>query len=517
MKNILTTSLLLMSICISQGMSQVQPTVPLVKGGTSLAQYDLNFITTTVGAVDTVWQKIYPNPGNKDVTSEALFRASDGSFYLSSLRTGGYLTKFTNDGTIEWTIDRDYDSDDTTNPKILSKFLQISERANKDIVLYGLEGLKYQNSIFFGMKMPERTTISPNGIVVEKKSSRGILESYSFDFVYSVFSDKVFYVHPVEKFFTVKSVDADMTKVIDSITVNSELTTGDRSAFRGIFPYSDNTFIACYSGYTPKYVYSMAVLQYSRDFTLLKKNIIPSGTFSSVLPDEQGNFLVSAKDDNYELVLKKFDKDGKVLWERKPKIVQDLRFRDCTLEKSATGGYILRSELYTKTSEGKADYNNEERYALIGKVSEEGEVLWYYTTGRARYWNIIRNFAETPEGDIVFVCNSINTFGSFDAETPMQITRLRPRASSVGEESVISQDITISPNPASTTFTISGIDNISEIKVMNSLGMEVAIRSESVNTNSSQIIDISTLASGVYFAQCRTAKGVVTKPFVVAR
>ena len=115
MKNILTTSLLLMSICISQGMSQVQPTVPLVKGGTSLAQYDLNFITTTVGAVDTVWQKIYPNPGNKDVTSEALFRASDGSFYLSSLRTGGYLTKFTNDGTIEWTIDRDYDSDDTTN------------------------------------------------------------------------------------------------------------------------------------------------------------------------------------------------------------------------------------------------------------------------------------------------------------------------------------------------------------------------------------------------------------------
>ncbi len=90
--------------------------------------------------------------------------------------------------------------------------------------------------------------------------------------------------------------------------------------------------------------------------------------------------------------------------------------------------------------------------------------------------------------------------------------------SGVAEQAAPSNDISISPNPSTHTITITGANSsIAPVKILNSLGIEVAIGRESVAANDAQVIDISTLASGVYFAQCRTASGVVTKPFVVAR
>ncbi|MFN8359477.1 MAG: T9SS type A sorting domain-containing protein [Candidatus Kapaibacterium sp.] len=87
---------------------------------------------------------------------------------------------------------------------------------------------------------------------------------------------------------------------------------------------------------------------------------------------------------------------------------------------------------------------------------------------------------------------------------------------SVDDQEISVAAISIFPSPASATITITG-GSIAPVKILNSLGIEVAIGRESVAANDAQVIDVSTLASGVYFAQCRTANGVVTKPFVVAR
>jgi len=85
---------------------------------------------------------------------------------------------------------------------------------------------------------------------------------------------------------------------------------------------------------------------------------------------------------------------------------------------------------------------------------------------------------------------------------------------SVEAQPVQLDGITISPNPTSTTFTISGIDGVSSVKILNSLGMEVKQLSM---VNGQLSIDVSDLASGVYFVQFCSQTGVVSKPIVVSR
>ncbi|MBK9249398.1 MAG: T9SS type A sorting domain-containing protein [Ignavibacteria bacterium] len=75
--------------------------------------------------------------------------------------------------------------------------------------------------------------------------------------------------------------------------------------------------------------------------------------------------------------------------------------------------------------------------------------------------------------------------------------------------------ITISPNPTSTSFTISGIDNISSVKIMNSLG--IMVNGQWLMVNGQISVDVSGLAAGVYFVQVQTATGIVTKPVVITR
>lgn len=80
---------------------------------------------------------------------------------------------------------------------------------------------------------------------------------------------------------------------------------------------------------------------------------------------------------------------------------------------------------------------------------------------------------------------------------------------------VPSNGITISPNPTSTSFTISGMDNILSVKIMNSVGMEVSRKSLVVSSKLE--VDVSDLVAGVYFVQVRTPAGITSKPVVITR
>ena len=85
----------------------------------------------------------------------------------------------------------------------------------------------------------------------------------------------------------------------------------------------------------------------------------------------------------------------------------------------------------------------------------------------------------------------------------------------VEELPLASDAITITPNPSSTTITINGTDNISAVTIVNSFGMEVVGRQTLSSANGSLNVDVSDLASGVYFVQLRTPTGMISKPIVV--
>ncbi len=87
--------------------------------------------------------------------------------------------------------------------------------------------------------------------------------------------------------------------------------------------------------------------------------------------------------------------------------------------------------------------------------------------------------------------------------------------SDVVEQPTTTDAITITPNPSSATITISGTDNISAVTIVNSFGMEVVGRQTLSSANGSLNVDVSDLASGVYFVQLRTPAGMISKPIVV--
>ncbi|MFN8360462.1 MAG: T9SS type A sorting domain-containing protein [Candidatus Kapaibacterium sp.] len=93
-------------------------------------------------------------------------------------------------------------------------------------------------------------------------------------------------------------------------------------------------------------------------------------------------------------------------------------------------------------------------------------------------------------------------------------------ATSVSEsETIPPQELTITPNPASTTFKVSGWDAVSDlatvssVNIVNTMGIDVNVQWQG---RGSSEFDISNVANGVYFIQFRTQAGIVSKPFVVS-
>ncbi|MFN8359204.1 MAG: T9SS type A sorting domain-containing protein [Candidatus Kapaibacterium sp.] len=73
--------------------------------------------------------------------------------------------------------------------------------------------------------------------------------------------------------------------------------------------------------------------------------------------------------------------------------------------------------------------------------------------------------------------------------------------------------IILTPNPVSTSLSVSGIEGVTAITIVNSLGMAVM---QCSMENMGSTIDVSGLPNGVYFVQFRTATGMITRPVVVS-
>jgi len=81
----------------------------------------------------------------------------------------------------------------------------------------------------------------------------------------------------------------------------------------------------------------------------------------------------------------------------------------------------------------------------------------------------------------------------------------------VGVQEYNNSEITIFPNPTSSTFTTTSTDKIQTVKIYNIIG-ELLI-TETIN-NTQSTININQFSKGIYFAEIKTEKGVVRKKIV---
>jgi hypothetical protein len=470
------------------------------------------FKTIIGGAADTVWQHEEYDPEQHDIVTNQFFSASDGSFYFASYRIsmGGFLTKINSNGTIEWIINRKFPDSGGDTSKYYARFENISELPNGDILVYGFEGKAVPR---FHNSFPIRFIISPNGTIKEEKPTHDILpKRIAVSPIYTIFPDTRVYIKS-ERPDTISlfSMDTSFTKIQNSISFKNDYKDDQFNTVRGVLPYDSKSFIVVNSGLLPKdTARSVTILRYSNEYELVSKLVIHTENEADVETYNDGSYFILQGKTDRKFITSKYDKKGNLLWKKQPELLKKIEFVYFDITKGKNEGFFITGEVYPFKKDGSVNYT-EAHLGIIAKLNDEGECEWYYISGNEVLRNQIMSFAEAANGDIVFVCNS----GVYDkdAETYMQITRLRPKATSINEQPAASYDgIELYPNPTSTSFTLSGVEGVASVRLVNSIGREV--KQFSI-LNSQLSIDMSDLVNGLYFVNIRTATGATVKPIIV--
>lgn len=119
--------------------------------------------------------------------------------------------------------------------------------------------------------------------------------------------------------------------------------------------------------------------------------------------------------------------------------------------------------------------------------------------------------ADLPIGIYIYGYGEANSYGYAGG---MDLTGL---VSAVDEQAVDADEITISPNPTASSVSITCNSMVLSYKVVNSLGEEIfgQIIPSGQRMDRSHDVDMTGVASGVYFVLFRTSMGVISKPIIV--
>ncbi|MBS1537311.1 MAG: T9SS type A sorting domain-containing protein [Bacteroidetes bacterium] len=162
------------------------------------------------------------------------------------------------------------------------------------------------------------------------------------------------------------------------------------------------------------------------------------------------------------------------------------------------------------------DFSDEQHGVILATFSFIGLTFIHYTDNAGDTWKVANYSGDTRGFHREFYKLSYPTpKRCWILGQPFRIFRLTlPEVSGVNEQSAESDGIRLFPNPTSTSFTLSGVEGIASVRIVNSLGEEVK---RSAHVGSEYSIDVSDLVSGLYFVSIRTAKSAVVKPMLVRR
>lgn len=487
--------------------------IPTTNTNNTVVSPSANFTYTTVlhGAIDTVWRYVYPSI--QAFTYPSLFVSSDGSMYMpGDSPLGGALSKLNANGTIEWTIDR-FDHKDPSI-KYFNSFVRFSEQPNGDIISYGGEGTA------FGGYVPYKIVFKPDGTILEEKSTRSMIDSlgsagFSMPTFTNILPEETLYQLPLNSvtmnlpFYT---MDLDLTIKKREFKVYTGM---DDFAGPDIIPYKNGTFIIAVQGKSVKEPnYHISFKQYTTDFELLKETIIPTNGASKFVVTDNNSIMIASSittDNSKPLHLRKIDENGKELWQKVVDGLKDIPLKVNGLYTTRDGGFVVAGETWPRKSDGSINYDSPGRMGFITKVSSDGELQWYYTSGREGLWNRIFCVAETSNGDFITVSNS-GIAGKIIEEESKEIVRLRPKTSSINEAASELQSVNLSPNPTSTSFTISKTSSNCALRIVNSIGMDVKKWNAD---NIPQNVDVTDLPNGMYFVRFEQSGRITTLPLVV--
>ncbi|MBS1537504.1 MAG: T9SS type A sorting domain-containing protein [Bacteroidetes bacterium] len=293
-----------------------------------------------------------------------------------------------------------------------------------------------------------------------------------------------------------------------------------RSFFvKSLFQTSDGGFGVLLVGDGPKFTGEIQLWRLdSTGKKLWSKELIPWNSYeytsySNAIQTSDGGFAlvrvntVAIKDTSHTII-HKFDAEGNTVFQRR--YARTLSNFPTSIIETPSGNLLIggfsQNNNTWKTDKSAFDF-------FIMKTTSTGDLL--YTD----------SFGDSGSGDCVVDLSAIddNTFLVFGytgltdegfLSTKSMIIKISDLASAVSEQPAVSDGIYLFPNPTSTQFTLSGVEGVASVRVVNSLGEEVK---QFAHVRSEYSIDVSDLVSGLYFVSIRTAKGAVVKPMMVSR
>jgi len=242
--------------------------------------------------------------------------------------------------------------------------------------------------------------------------------------------------------------------------------------------------------------------------------------YSSMIQTADSGFAIATVDnvtenDTLHTILYKYDSDGNLLFKSKYALSTfnaPYALGETPSGNLLIGGFVQNGAIMQNNNSSNIDTKSTDY--LVFKTKSNGELLWKDSFGDSNSGDRVKELVVLDEHTFLIsgFTNALNDSVSTSESVAMKVSDL---VSDVNEESLSSDDFQISPNPVSNIFTISGIEGISTVIIVNSIGMEVS--RTLVVVSGKQEVDVSDLASGIYFVQMRTATGMITKPIVVQR
>ncbi|MBS1538600.1 MAG: T9SS type A sorting domain-containing protein [Bacteroidetes bacterium] len=243
-------------------------------------------------------------------------------------------------------------------------------------------------------------------------------------------------------------------------------------------------------------------------------NSILYATYSSAILTADGGFAVVAlnnlpENDTAYTILRKYDMNGNVVFTKKYALNlwnAPTQIAESSLGNIFIGGFTQNNDTYHLDPK-VSDY-------FVIKTMSNGELIWKDSFGDADSGDRIKAMSIVDDYTILISGYTGLLTNSSPVTTNAVTLKLTDLASAVSEQPAEPDGIHLFPNPTSTQLTLSGVEGVASVRVVNALGEEVK---QFTHVSSQYSIDVSDLVSGLYFVSIRTAKGAVVKPMMVSR